>query len=303
MSTLKEQAQIIRDETLPGANTAQRIGDMFVNLVDEVDKKLSKESLAQGTGSSTTTAMSQKAVTKEVSEIRNNLFRHGSGGYLPWEQGKKYNDGDVVISPDGQLVECIGGTSGGSEYDPGEWAATTIDELSKKRDAYLSSKNTRLEQRCDAIEDNVTDLNDTIVQNKEETDTKLSELEEKINDISSGGGDNPGESGVTDLGEIDFFNPSMPDSKLDEVTTPGVYVFSTVNYYSAGFLRVTQRTEPDSDFTVVTQSLEFSINESDPESWSALQAMTFAVRTGRGKRSVWEWSEWTRFSASGLTIK
>lgn len=63
MSTLKEQAQIIRDETNPGANTAQRVGDMFVNLVDEVEKKLSTGSLAQGTGSGTTTAMSQKAVT------------------------------------------------------------------------------------------------------------------------------------------------------------------------------------------------------------------------------------------------
>lgn len=66
MSTLKEQAQIIRDETIPGANTAQRVGDMLVNIVNEVEKKLSKDSLAQGTGSSTSTAMSQDAVSKEL---------------------------------------------------------------------------------------------------------------------------------------------------------------------------------------------------------------------------------------------
>ena len=68
MSTLKEQAQIIRDESRKGANTATRIGNMFVNIVDEVEKKLSSGNLAQGTGSSTTNAMSQNAVTKELAK-------------------------------------------------------------------------------------------------------------------------------------------------------------------------------------------------------------------------------------------
>ena len=69
MSTLKEQAQIIRDESRKGANTATRIGNMFVNIVDEVEKKLSSGNLAQGTGSSTTNAMSQKAVTTALGTI------------------------------------------------------------------------------------------------------------------------------------------------------------------------------------------------------------------------------------------
>ena len=80
MSTLKEQAQIIRDETLPGANTAQRIGDMFVDLVNEVEKKLSTGSLAQGTGSSTTNAMSQDAVTKELAKrVSKDSLAQGTG--------------------------------------------------------------------------------------------------------------------------------------------------------------------------------------------------------------------------------
>ncbi len=80
MSSLKEQAQIIRDETLPGANTAQRIGDMFVNLVNEVEKKLSTGSLAQATGSSITNAMSQDAVTKELAKrVSKDSLAQGTG--------------------------------------------------------------------------------------------------------------------------------------------------------------------------------------------------------------------------------
>lgn len=68
MSTLKEDAQIIRDETKKKANTAVRIGNMFLNIIEELSKKLSTGSLAQGTGSSTDTAMSQDAVTKELNK-------------------------------------------------------------------------------------------------------------------------------------------------------------------------------------------------------------------------------------------
>ena len=80
MSTLKEQAQIIRDETIPGANTANRIGNMFVNIVDEVEQKLSSGNLAQGTGSSTTNAMSQDAITKELAKrVSKDSLAQGTG--------------------------------------------------------------------------------------------------------------------------------------------------------------------------------------------------------------------------------
>lgn len=93
--------------------------------------------VVQETGSSTTAVMSQAAVTNEVNQIENNLFRKNSSGYMPWQPNKAYNDGDVVIA-NGQLVECLGGSDGGEEYDPGEWGATTVDAQSRKRDKDLN---------------------------------------------------------------------------------------------------------------------------------------------------------------------
>ena len=127
MSTLKEQALIIRNETIPGANTAQRVGDMFVNLVDEVEKKLSTGSLAQGTGSSTTTPMSQDAVTKELAKkqdtlvsgvsiktingqsilgLGNIVLSGGTGGtVIPLKKGSEtsYNTTTTTTTPGGEL--------------------------------------------------------------------------------------------------------------------------------------------------------------------------------------------------------
>lgn len=85
------------------------------------------------------TADALKGIENKLTELDNNMFRKGSGGYLPWQSGKTYNDGDVVIAPGGQLVECLGGSSGSSEYDPGEWGVTTIDAQSKKRDSVLQN--------------------------------------------------------------------------------------------------------------------------------------------------------------------
>lgn len=60
---LQAAADIIKNETAEGANTATRVGG---TIRDIVDKMQSNNELAQTTGSSTTTAMSQDAVTKEL---------------------------------------------------------------------------------------------------------------------------------------------------------------------------------------------------------------------------------------------
>lgn len=60
-SQLQEAADLIKNETADGANTAERVGG---TIRDIVDKMQSNNELAQTTGSSTTTAMSQDAVTK-----------------------------------------------------------------------------------------------------------------------------------------------------------------------------------------------------------------------------------------------
>lgn len=157
------------------------------NKTSELESnKLSKGDLAQSTGSSTTTAMSQNVVTKELGNIEDkvrtidsNLFRNGSGGYLPWEANKEYFEGDVVTS-DGQLIECMtGGSPASEEFNPDDWEATTVDQQSKKRDTSLGNRATRLEERCDKIEDTASELNNMVVQNKEEADARLKTLEEK----------------------------------------------------------------------------------------------------------------------------
>lgn len=132
---MKKITDIAKTTKVQWESLAGPIDDNF----DELNNgKLSKDELAQTTGSSTTTAMSQAAVTNEVNQIEDNMFRRGSGGYLPWQANQPYNDGDVVIAPNGQLVECLGGSDGGEEYDPGEWGATTVDAQSRKRDKNLS---------------------------------------------------------------------------------------------------------------------------------------------------------------------
>ena len=90
------------------------------------------------------TADALKGIENKLTELGDNMFRRGSGGYLPWRANQPYNDGDVVIAPNGQLVECLGGSDGGEEYDPGEWGATTVDAQSRKRDKDVSYKHLTL---------------------------------------------------------------------------------------------------------------------------------------------------------------
>jgi hypothetical protein len=63
---LQESADLIKNETADGANTAERVGG---TMRDIVDKMQSNEELAQNTGSSTATAMSQDAVTKALAGL------------------------------------------------------------------------------------------------------------------------------------------------------------------------------------------------------------------------------------------
>lgn len=158
--------------------------DSLENKTSELESnKLSIEDLAQSTGSSTTTAMSQDAVTTELSSIRNNLLRVGSTGYPQWEANKAYNEGDVIVY-NGQLIECmVGGSPASEEFNQDDWEATTVDQQSKKRDTSLGDRVTRLEERCDKIENTASDLNDIVVQNKEEADTRIKALEDKISEL------------------------------------------------------------------------------------------------------------------------
>ena len=63
-------AQTIRDNELPESNTHTLVGEQLVNMVEknkeESGKKLAISDLASGRGESTTTAMTQAAVTKEL---------------------------------------------------------------------------------------------------------------------------------------------------------------------------------------------------------------------------------------------
>lgn len=136
---LLQQAVQIRDEQANKKNTALRVGTLFSDIIE-------KQEESDQTHASDVTKINESINENKdkLTELGNNVFRTGSGGYLPWQAGKTYNDGDVVIAPDGLLVECIGGTTSTSEYDPGEWAATTVDEQSKKRDAVLGGKISEL---------------------------------------------------------------------------------------------------------------------------------------------------------------
>lgn len=124
------------------------------NRTSELESnKLSKGDLAQSTGSSTTTAMSQDAVTKELGDIEDkieavdsNLLRVGSTGYPSWEANRAYNEGDVVYY-NGQLVECmLGGSPASEEFNPDDWEATTVDQQSKKRDTTLQNNIDKLSE-------------------------------------------------------------------------------------------------------------------------------------------------------------
>lgn len=156
------------------------------NKTSELESnKLSKGDLAQSIGSSTTTAMSQDAVTTELSSIRNNLLRVGSTGYPQWEANKAHNEGDVIVY-NGQLLECMaGGSPASEEFNQDDWEATTVDQQSQKRDTSLGNRVTRLEERCDKIEDTASALNNIVVQNKEDTDARIKTLEDKISELTN----------------------------------------------------------------------------------------------------------------------
>lgn len=131
---LLQQAVQIRDEQANKKNTALRVGTLFSDIIE-------KQEESDQTHASDVTKINESINEnkEKLSLLGNNVFRTGSGGYISWQSGKTYKDGDVVIAPDGQLVECIGGTVSTSEYDPGEWAATTVDEQSRKRDTKISN--------------------------------------------------------------------------------------------------------------------------------------------------------------------
>lgn len=66
MTKLKELAQIIRNENRKEANTAIRIGDMFISIIDEMEKLVPQSSITQETGDSQTLIMSQNAVIQAI---------------------------------------------------------------------------------------------------------------------------------------------------------------------------------------------------------------------------------------------
>lgn len=76
----------------------------------------------------------------KITQTNDNLFKVGSEGYSQWDHGIKYNKGDVIFAPDGQLMEAYSDIEAGNEYDPGEWAPTSVDEQSKKRDTAINNK-------------------------------------------------------------------------------------------------------------------------------------------------------------------
>lgn len=124
----------------------KNLDTIISEVKNSVNDKLDSSDIVQSLGNNTDKTVSQKVITSELSdkEEKTNVFRRGSGGYFSWQAGKSYNDGDVIISPDGQLVECMGGTSGTDEYDPGEWGATNINSILKKEDSAIKKSVEKL---------------------------------------------------------------------------------------------------------------------------------------------------------------
>ena len=98
-------AQTIRDNELPESNTHALVGEQLVNMVEkskeESGKKLAISDLASGRGESTTTAMTQAAVTQELVAQDEKLAELSSaiGGTfnvsLPSQKTGKYYSGSV----------------------------------------------------------------------------------------------------------------------------------------------------------------------------------------------------------------
>lgn len=72
---LKSQADLIKNETIPNANSAKRVGETLSDIIEKaeeidnnVNKKQDKLTISQTTGQSTTAVMAQKAVTDALNE-------------------------------------------------------------------------------------------------------------------------------------------------------------------------------------------------------------------------------------------
>lgn len=175
--TLKNQAAVIRDEQQDYKNTALRIGKMFIDMLEQLEDVLPNENVQPDTLTVETTETSYKlkfstiasdgsiksrevslplatetkagimspallkGVKDQLTELEKNTFLNdpnGNDGYPDWKPNVKYNDGDAVINPNGELVSSVGGSQM-DEYDPGEWEKTSVDRESRKRDAVIRS--------------------------------------------------------------------------------------------------------------------------------------------------------------------
>ena len=272
---LLEQAVLIRDEQADKKNTALRVGSLFLDIIQKQDEdvtaldssvkdnerklseletnKLSISDLAQSTGGSTITPMSQDATTKALSGLLPNqradntpyisvTINDGDSGQN-WETFNRKLDeiasmsdpmpynGDIrYFISEGLRVDVTNRIFDSSEgasrrltqvvtgnvrlddrldlalagdidqsfwriYKEGAWSewkavnagggsgsVDVVQETGSSTTAVMSqnavtNEFTKIEERCDKIEDTITDLNDMVVQNKEEADVKLAELD------------------------------------------------------------------------------------------------------------------------------
>lgn len=96
-------AQTIRDNELPESNTHTLVGEQLVNMVEknkeESGKKLAISDLASGRGESTTTAMTQAAVTQEL-ETQDEKLTELSSRCVPICAARTFVDNSVCVEID-----------------------------------------------------------------------------------------------------------------------------------------------------------------------------------------------------------
>ncbi len=103
MTTLKSRAEEIRDKTTPGANTANRVGGLFVDIVDGVPVQYGAK--IEDTAN----------LVRNDRVLKTSLFEHANDKDLTllkadWEEGdwmviRQFGDGQATIVPEDANVK------------------------------------------------------------------------------------------------------------------------------------------------------------------------------------------------------
>ena len=127
-------AQTIRDNELPESNTHALVGEQLVNMVEkskeESGKKLAISDLASGRGESTTTAMTQAAVTQEL-VAQDEKLTELSGEYIS-------NDSFLRVVTDSKGIFLFGITKDGEV----EWAKGLPSAIKRELENYIKTETT-----------------------------------------------------------------------------------------------------------------------------------------------------------------